>query len=67
MTRPARPFRAELGAILAIAGPMGLSQFTQMLMGLTDDVLLGGIGAQALAIGAWPPARSSRSTPSLPP
>ncbi|KDU94654.1 MATE family efflux transporter [Komagataeibacter rhaeticus] len=51
MTRPARPFRAELGAILAIAGPMGLSQFTQMLMGLTDDVLLGGIGAQALAIG----------------
>ncbi|BAK82951.1 MATE family efflux transporter [Komagataeibacter medellinensis] len=51
MTRPDRPFGTEFRAILAIAGPMGLSQFAQMLMGLTDNVLLGGIGAQALAVG----------------
>lgn len=51
MTRPIKPFRTEFRSILAIAGPMGLSQFAQMLMGLTDDVLLGSLGASALAIG----------------
>ncbi|WP_242402714.1 MATE family efflux transporter [Komagataeibacter kakiaceti] len=51
MTPPIKPFRSEFRSLLAIAGPMGLSQFAQMLMGLTDDVLLGGLGATALAIG----------------
>ncbi|GBQ46127.1 MATE family efflux transporter [Komagataeibacter europaeus] len=51
MTRPTQAFGAEFRSILAIAGPMGLSQFVQMLMGATDDVLLGGLGASALAIG----------------
>mgnify|MGYP003362149910 FL=1 len=51
MTPQTKPFRAEFRSLLAIAGPMGLSQFAQMLMGLTDDVLLGSLGATALAIG----------------
>ncbi|AQU86462.1 MATE family efflux transporter [Komagataeibacter nataicola] len=51
MTRPNTSFGAEFRSILAIAGPMGLSQFAQMLMGLTDDLLLGSLGAAALAIG----------------
>ncbi|MBL7233542.1 MATE family efflux transporter [Komagataeibacter oboediens] len=51
MTRSPHAFGTEFRSILAIAGPMGLSQFVQMLMGATDDVLLGGLGASALAIG----------------
>lgn len=38
-------------ALLRLAVPLALSSLSQMAMGLTDSVLLGGIGAGALAAG----------------
>lgn len=41
----------ELPSLLRIAGPIALAQISQMVMGVTDSILLGGLGADALAIG----------------
>ncbi|CAP56141.1 MATE family efflux transporter [Gluconacetobacter diazotrophicus] len=41
----------ELRLLLRIAAPIALAQIAQMAMGVTDSVLLGGLGADALAIG----------------
>ncbi|MBB2160921.1 MATE family efflux transporter, partial [Gluconacetobacter sacchari] len=50
MPHPASP-RSELRLLLRIAAPIALAQIAQMAMGVTDSVLLGGLGADALAIG----------------
>ncbi|MBM9401400.1 MATE family efflux transporter [Gluconacetobacter azotocaptans] len=42
---------SEIRLLLRIAGPVALAQIAQMVMGVTDSVLLGGLGADALAIG----------------
>jgi multidrug resistance protein, MATE family len=47
---PAAP-SPELRLLLRIAGPIALAQIAQMAMGVTDSILLGGLGADALAVG----------------
>ncbi|MBB2201269.1 MATE family efflux transporter [Gluconacetobacter tumulisoli] len=42
---------SEIRLLLRIAGPIALAQIAQMVMGVTDSVLLGGLGADALAVG----------------
>ncbi|GBQ84916.1 Na+ driven multidrug efflux pump [Gluconacetobacter johannae DSM 13595] len=42
---------SEIRLLLRIAGPVALAQIAQMVMGVTDSVLLGGLGADALAVG----------------
>jgi multidrug resistance protein, MATE family len=42
-------FLAELGATLSLAIPMMVGQFGQMLMGITDTVVLGRVGVVPLA------------------
>ncbi|MCQ9155238.1 MATE family efflux transporter [Acidomonas methanolica] len=42
---------AQLAALTHIALPLSLSQISEMAMGVTDNILLGGIGAAALAVG----------------
>lgn len=44
-------FKDELNATLRIAAPLALAQLAQMGMGLTDTVLLGALGRDALAAG----------------
>ncbi|MFT8778123.1 MAG: MATE family efflux transporter, partial [Gluconacetobacter liquefaciens] len=50
MSDPALP-QSELRLLLRVAAPIALAQIAQMAMGVTDSVLLGGLGADALAIG----------------
>ncbi|GAA4476433.1 MATE family efflux transporter [Gluconacetobacter asukensis] len=50
MLDPALP-QSELRLLLRVAAPIALAQIAQMAMGVTDSVLLGGLGADALAIG----------------
>jgi multidrug resistance protein, MATE family len=49
MPGPRKLFRGELGATLALAIPMMVGQFGQMLMGITDTVVLGRVGVVPLA------------------
>jgi multidrug resistance protein, MATE family len=42
-------FQTELGATLSLAIPMMVGQFGQMLMGLTDTLVLGRVGVVSLA------------------
>lgn len=44
-------FHGELGATLRMAAPLAAAQLAQMGMGLTDTVLLGALGRDALAAG----------------
>jgi multidrug resistance protein, MATE family len=44
-----KPFLAELRATLALAVPMMIGQFGQMLMGITDTLVLGRVGVVPLA------------------
>jgi multidrug resistance protein, MATE family len=44
-----KPFFAELRATLALAVPMMIGQFGQMLMGITDTLVLGRVGVVPLA------------------
>ena len=44
-------FGPELRATLALAAPLALAQLAQIGMGLTDTVLLGALGRDALAAG----------------
>ena len=46
-----QPFRRELKATLNMAAPLAAAQLAQMGMGLTDTVLLGALGRDALAAG----------------
>jgi MATE family multidrug resistance protein len=41
----------DLGATVRIAAPIAVAQLGQMAMGLTDSIMLGGIGDSALAAG----------------
>lgn len=41
----------QFTTLIRIALPLSLSQISEMAMGITDTVLLGGIGATALAVG----------------
>lgn len=41
----------EPSALAALAAPIALAQLSQMAMGLTDTLMLGGIGERALAAG----------------
>ncbi len=45
----AKLFLVELGATLSLAIPMMVGQFGQMLMGITDTVVLGRVGVVQLA------------------
>ena len=49
MPGPAKLFLAELRATLSLAIPMMVGQFGQMLMGITDTVVLGRVGVVPLA------------------
>src|ERR1700736_5946887 len=49
MPGPAKLFLAELRATLSLAIPMMVGQFGQMLMGITDTVVLGRVGVVQLA------------------
>ena len=51
--RPARPQPAARHAweTLVLAAPLAVAQLAQMAMGVTDTVLLGNLGAEALAAG----------------
>ncbi|WP_070404566.1 MATE family efflux transporter [Kozakia baliensis] len=44
-------WRAQIRALIRIATPLSLSQLSEMSMNVTDTVLLGGLGATALAVG----------------
>ena len=48
-TGPPRGILAELAAMLAIAGPLAAGNLAQMAMGFTDTVMVGRLGAVALA------------------
>ena len=48
--RPA-PLGHELGATIRLAAPLAAAQLAQMAMGVTDTVLLGSLGGDALAAG----------------
>jgi multidrug resistance protein, MATE family len=43
------PFAAELRALLVIAAPLAAANVAQMLMGLTNTIMLGHLGSAALA------------------
>jgi multidrug resistance protein, MATE family len=49
MPGPRKLFQTELGATLSLAMPMMAGQFGQMLMGLTDTLILGRVGVVSLA------------------
>jgi multidrug resistance protein, MATE family len=49
MPGPWKLFRTELGTTLSLAIPMMVGQFGQMLMGITDTVVLGRVGVVPLA------------------
>jgi len=52
MTNPQIPrFSKEFSATLRLAAPLALAQLAQMGMGLTDTILLGALGRDALAAG----------------
>ncbi|WP_428376772.1 MATE family efflux transporter [Lichenicoccus sp.] len=51
MTAPPPTIAAHAGALLRLALPIAISQLSQMAMALTDSILLGGLGAGALAAG----------------
>nr|WP_294914710.1 MATE family efflux transporter [uncultured Neokomagataea sp.] len=51
-TTPLPPtFRNHASALLRLAAPLALSQLSEMAMGVTDTVLLGGLGVTAVAVG----------------
>ncbi|GBQ15536.1 MATE family efflux transporter [Swaminathania salitolerans] len=47
----APPRGLHLRALIRIAAPLSFSQLSEMAMNVTDTVLLGGLGATALAVG----------------
>jgi Na+-driven multidrug efflux pump len=49
MPGPRKAFQTELGATLSLAIPMMVGQFGQMLMGITDTLVLGRVGVVPLA------------------
>jgi multidrug resistance protein, MATE family len=49
MPAPRKAFQTELGATLSLAIPMMVGQFGQMLMGITDTLVLGRVGVVPLA------------------
>ncbi len=49
---PAAPWRAESRALFQLALPLVLTQMAQMAMGTTDTVMMGWLGADALAAGS---------------
>jgi len=49
MPGPRKLFQTELGATLSLAVPMMVGQFGQMLMGITDTLVLGRVGVVPLA------------------
>ncbi|MBV8273823.1 MAG: MATE family efflux transporter, partial [Verrucomicrobia bacterium] len=49
MPGPRKLFQTELGATLALAVPMMVGQFGQMLMGIVDTLVLGRVGVVPLA------------------
>jgi multidrug resistance protein, MATE family len=49
MPGPWKPFQTELRATLSLAIPMMVGQFGQMLMGITDTLVLGRVGVVQLA------------------
>ncbi len=51
MTTPVPHFSQEIRTTLTLAAPLALAQLAQMGMGLTDTVLLGALGRDALAAG----------------
>ena len=46
------PWRAESRALITLALPLVLTEIAQMAMGTTDTIMMGWIGAEALAAGA---------------
>ncbi|QDH13862.1 MATE family efflux transporter [Formicincola oecophyllae] len=50
-TPPAPDFASHLGAVVRVSLPLALSQLSEMAMGVTDTMLLGGVGVAALAVG----------------
>jgi MATE family multidrug resistance protein len=44
-------FPAHLRRTASLAAPIALAQLAQMAMGLTDTIMLGGLGDRALAAG----------------
>ncbi|WP_240775202.1 hypothetical protein [Neokomagataea tanensis] len=51
-TTPLPPtYLRHASALLLLAAPLALSQLSEMAMGVTDTVLLGGLGVTAVAIG----------------
>lgn len=48
-TEPPSPFRAELRATLAIAGPLALANLLQMAIGAIDVIFVARLGQEALA------------------
>ncbi len=51
MNRSRVPLGEHAAALLRLAVPIAVSQLSQMAMALTDSILLGGLGAGALAAG----------------
>ena len=49
MTAPAHPWRAELGAMLRLAGPLAVANLLQMLVYAIDVVFVARLGPEALA------------------
>lgn len=49
---PRGAWRTEIRATAALAGPLILTNFAQMALGLTDVVMMGWLGPEALAAGA---------------
>lgn len=51
-TTPLPPtYLRHASALLRLASPLALSQLSEMAMGVTDTVLLGGLGVTAVAVG----------------
>ena len=53
----------ETRTTLALAGPIIVGQVSQMLMGLTDSVMIGRVGSVPLAASAF--AGTMNTTPTL--
>ena len=51
MTTPVPHFSQEIRTTLTLAAPLALAQLAQMGMGLTDTIMLGALGRDALAAG----------------
>ncbi|XAO70594.1 MAG: MATE family efflux transporter [Acetobacteraceae bacterium] len=50
-SQQARLWRAQLHRLVLLALPLSFSQLSEIAMGVTDSILLGGLGATALAVG----------------